>query len=367
MNFLRRLLGMPDISKEKYWTSMSPEPCEVVSETVYQRVYFYTVTAYTAGSRELLYVLDFFSAEEEFKSVISEQESDCCPQNPLCCKEKTEITPETEITPDLADEDISYHPNGFPSDLVYTVQGMGKTTGAVAKLTIYNPTNRPITIAATEFLMKGVENTQNYKCFVPEFTVQPGETIEIDIEGECLNIRKLPLGEGQEGGSVEDWITTTLVGPAPKPGDPLDPAFDPITLTDGPFLTYPGSDIPFTASINLDENLLEAAPLIFEIDRRINRSFEMLWTENQIDIPISRDRAYAEGRQQAKWYVYSILEGEPYVKEELRKNVEKQFEEVTGKPVASLPESAREQIDDGVTDIWTMVTIVGTEAKVTGS
>jgi len=255
--------------------------------------------------------------------------------------------------------------NGFPNDLVYSPRGKGRSMGHIIDLNINNPTNTAILLADNKVIIPGVVGTQVYVSRIPELLINPGETVDIPLQGESLTLWKSPLANGQIGSPVKDWFTTSSPGPFLLPEKALPGGFDSIDNDRKDFqLTYPGTYITLDATIDLQEYLDQAVPLIFAIEDQIDSSYQELWDSDQITIPIPPDRAFKEGRQQVKWHVYSVLEGKPYKRRELEGRLYAQLEAQLKRPLHELPISTQQRLNNAVEEIWKMILLVSKDAKV---
>ena len=132
------------------------------------------------------------------------------------------------------------------------------------------------------------------------------------------------------------------------------------------YATFPGTDIPYPEKVDFKGDLKSIAPIIFEMDKRIDESFEKALNEGALDhLPLPKEQLKAELPQQVKWMVYANLsEDVSYQEEDLLNNTLNQFERHSGNSVNDIPEGTMTELKKGVSNIWSSMSYIGTEAKV---
>jgi hypothetical protein len=133
-------------------------------------------------------------------------------------------------------------------------------------------------------------------------------------------------------------------------------------------ITYPGTDVPFTYTLDITEHPEEAAPLLFDAVSRIHSNYVAL-RENPIPLFITpfssvREREESSVVQQTLWIYTAALEGDPYTIEDFEDKMVDQLETSTGQDFMEMDERVQDQLTAGVEQFWDAFTLVGTQAKV---
>jgi hypothetical protein len=251
------------------------------------------------------------------------------------------------------------------------VEGTGRTTGHVLTISVKNPTEKTVVIPPKTVLIPPTGTFQSMIASLEE-TVVPGQSeMEIPVYGSCLDIRARPVQIGNYYTPIQNWLDTDQLGEAPTPNDELSPVwverYPGMEYGDGsnPVLAYPGTDIPFPYTIDFNRHFTEAAPLLLEISNRIQNTFTEMWTTGQIETPLPPDQARIELPQQVLWYTNSLLEGQPYTREDLNDRMVQQIENRLGKPITTLPQEVQDNFRAGVDQIWEVIEVVAQKAEVT--
>jgi hypothetical protein len=250
-----------------------------------------------------------------------------------------------------------------------TASGTGKTTGHIATLVVSNPGKTPLTFTLGPYLIPSTKKFQGYAVpGVSEITIPPKESITVPITGFCTNPYLPPAGEDEQLPDYDTWVNPDKLPPI-VPGTPLrrKDGFMPLPFSDETGgTTYPGTDIPFPYTIDIDEHPEAAARLVIDIVRAIETTYTDLYEAGSIQTPFSGDPQREEDaiEQQIIWHVLGIITGRPYDRDDFHDNIIHQFESNTQKPISEAPPAVREELENGVDDFWHAITLVGTEAKV---
>jgi hypothetical protein len=265
-----------------------------------------------------------------------------------------------------------FYPNSFPKALEYTLVGTGKTTGVIMNMVVSNSTDQSLTLPDLKIIFPRVNDNQSYIGHFPEdittetLTIESGEIDTIAIIGECLDLRKYPLPDGGLGPEVSTLITPTSTGTLPGPGDPLPDGFTSIDPEDNDLIIVnPSTGDPFLYKVDFGKAIEPVSSLIFEIDYKLENTFEDLFDEGAFEeLPLPDSRIITEFPQLCKWYTYAILQGEPYTIEEFSERLDSQLITQTGIQIEELPEETQTDWKQGKKSIFEMVTFVGKESKV---
>lgn len=276
---------------------------------------------------------------------------------------------------------IGFVAAGQDQKLKVKVSGTGRTTGHVVMYFIENTGNQIEKGTIGPFLIPGNDTYQGY--VIPgthNYEVASGDSVSLFLDGFCTSIHKPPFPDGAPMTPVSKWVSPESGLPIPAPGVtiPENSGFTLLTADAHPgiedvpgvppgqilYLSYPDTSLPFPYSIDIDAYPEEAAPLVFDIVEQISVTFDSLWEAGAISTPIPPSRAKTELTQQSVWLALSILENQPYTREDLNNRVVEQYETNTGQPLTTAPPAVQEELNSGVEQIWNTITFIGLEAKV---
>ncbi len=266
------------------------------------------------------------------------------------------------------------------SNLKIKVYGTGNTTGHIANMKIVNNTKNPVPFTMDNYYIPSDGKHQGYIIPMnedPDLMINPGETT-IPLNGFCTDIRKPPVGDGDDFLPFTEWIPQKQLKPAPKPGDFIDesvfkpkeevPAPDALNPAEANAieLTYPGTKIKFPYKIDIDKHPKDAAPLLFEAINRITETFDSLTLINEINTPFSNNPKKEKESviQQSFWIYTSVLTGDPYEKRDFELKMKEQFKNATGNDIERADTVVKNQFNDGINRFWDTFELVGEEAKV---
>lgn len=235
--------------------------------------------------------------------------------------------------------------NSGLSNCTITVTGTGKTTGDIVAMTIYNPTSADVYDNLGPCYIPSDGGYQPY--IIPTIkpvTVPAGQTIRITLKGFCADISKPAVPEHFNLKPLIEWVKIE-----PKPTG--------------------NNSAPFSTAPNPDTNPAEAAPKLLEAIREISLQYDKLKDEGKIITPFSGnpEKEREAVIQQTFWIYTSNLRQKPYVKEDLKYQTYKQFEEKSNINPVTLPKEQKEKMDKGIDDFWSTFNAVGTAAKVLNS
>lgn len=206
--------------------------------------------------------------------------------------------------------------------LQITATGTGRTTGHIANLSLYNPTNQTLTAEIGPcFIPSGGQYQPYIVPSVTTTTVPPGTTANIPVNGYCTDIFTAPVPAGAAMPTFSSWATP--------------------------------------------EQNATAATLLDAI-RHISTAFDNLKNKGTISTPFSGnpEKERESVIQQTFWIHTSELNGKEYKKESFKTNTIKQFETATGLDFEKTDEKTQANVNAGVEQFWSVFEAVGTEAKV---
>lgn len=250
--------------------------------------------------------------------------------------------------------------------------GTGETTNHIANLTITSPADHPetLTISFGPLLIPSEGTHQAY--IVPEAseaTIAPGQTLTVPVYGYCADIFRPPVPDGDPMPPPADWIGIELIDLGDWKPDPAAGwvAIDEVHRTDlDDVVLIPGTDEPLGHTIDLDNHLAEAGPILLAAVNEIAAAYHELEAEGAIQTPLAgRPEAEKEAVMQHTFWVFTAaLTGSAYKLEDFRDNTIEQFEEATGTAFEDAPGETQDQIESGVQDFWNTFSAVGAQAKV---
>ena len=266
------------------------------------------------------------------------------------------------------------------SNLKIKVYGTGNTTGHIANMKIVNNTKNPVPFTMDNYYIPSDGKHQGYIIPMnedPDLMINPGETT-IPLNGFCTDIRKPPVGDGDDFLPFTEWIPQKQLKPAPKPGDFIDesvfkpkeevPAPDALNPAEANAieLTYPGTKTKFPYKIDIDKHPKDAAPLLFEAINRITEAFDSLILIDEINTPFSNNPKKEKESviQQSFWIYTSVLTGDPYEKRDFELKMKEQFKNATGNDIERADTVVKNQFNDGINRFWDTFELVGSNAKV---
>lgn len=248
------------------------------------------------------------------------------------------------------------------TSLQLTAIGTGRTTGNIANITVHNPTDHLIAGNIGPYFIPSDGKYQPY--IVPDkipVHVPPKGHITLPVEGYCADIHRPPVPSGSPMPEVTKWIT---------PGS-LSENWMPTTATGWNKVKHqnifiPGKWTSLDHTINIDRHPEEAAGILLKAIRLIRTTYDDLVDENRINTPFSGnpEKEREAVIQQTFWIFAAELQGEPYTKEDFTTRTYDQFETNTNRPVPTLSEKDKENLETGITTFWETFQAVGAEAKV---
>jgi len=285
-----------------------------------------------------------------------------------------------EPTVDDEDETSMVTPLRPQNDLIITPYGTGNTSGDVIHLKVTNPTPDPISFSIGPAVVPPTGDYQGYT-IIDEVTasIAPGETSIHTVDGLCNDIHSKPVQQGVKAINIDEWISDTEISLPFPPGTslPENSGFEVSKIYEeaekidgypvsGTFPTYMGTSIPFEYSIDIREDVTEAAPFLLTSMERIDAVYDSLYEAGEIETPFSSDptKEALTGKQQSYWMYTSLLAGEPYTVEDFEEKLIEQFEVNSGVDYDDAPEEVKDKLKEGTEDFWDTFTLIGEEAKV---
>ncbi len=268
-----------------------------------------------------------------------------------------------KLKADLMDKEYVSLPKIDDTPLICSAKGTGRTTGHIADLSLYNPTDAPVTAEAGPLFIPSGGQYQPY--IVPNVvtvTVPAHTTANIPVEGFCTDIYSPPVPSGEAMPSSADWVSVSGTLPddwAPLPANGWKPA-------PGSTALIPGTDKPLGHTIDPKKYPAEAAPVLLEALIRIADTYDRLKGEGAVTTPFSGnpEKEREAVIQQTFWIYASSLTGKEYKMSDFSQNTVRQFEAGTGNKLSTAPQATKDEINKGVADFWGTFQAVGAEAKV---
>ncbi|MBK9337741.1 MAG: hypothetical protein IPM98_14725 [Lewinellaceae bacterium] len=260
---------------------------------------------------------------------------------------------------------ISYQPPGGDGALVFTATGMGETTGPIAQVSIYNPTNTPMATVLGPCYITSDEVHQSY--IVPGTTaivVQPNSTANVTLSGYCADIFSPATPKGRAMPPVRNWVH--LSGDASLPADWVPATGRGWTPAPNSMVRIPGTDTPMGHTINANKFPEEAAPVLLEAINRITQAYDSLQSRGAITTPIGANipQERATVAQHTFWMFSAALTGSAYKVDHFAENMEKQYKSATGNDLDKQPDDVQQEIQGGVAALWNTFQMTGAAAKV---
>lgn len=98
-------------------------------------------------------------------------------------------------------------PETWPDDLVFTAKGTGRTTGHIAIITVHNPTNEDVILDFPPLYIPSSGQYQPYVIpFPKQVSVPSGQSVNVPVEGYCVDIHRPPVPDGGGMPPVSTWI-----------------------------------------------------------------------------------------------------------------------------------------------------------------
>lgn len=262
-------------------------------------------------------------------------------------------------------------PAQIPAELVATASGTGRTTGHIADLVLYNPGNIVQALPGGAFYIPSSGMRQPYLVpDLPPVNISPRDSLRMLVEGYCTDIYRPPAPMGESMPRFDTWVR---IGPlaatwAPDPARgwvPADMSLEGLTRS-SILPLRPGTEILLGHTIAGDQFPDEAAPVLLDALTRIRTTVDSLRRAGLISTPYSKDSVREKEMlvQQSFWIFSAGLSGQPYTEDDLRARIHAQYEQNSGISIAGAPPAVRDNIEQGVTELWDAFELVGTGAKV---
>jgi len=294
---------------------------------------------------------------------------------------------------------------------VIKATGTGNTIGNIANITVTNTNDFPVEIQPQTFFIPSDGKYQRYVGRIPKgIIVPPDGTVVIPVDGVCADVHTPPVSSDEDMPPVYTWIpvgnspqTTTVSSNPTGTSDQTNPQGENTTHTDimlipivstppvpefkptdipnimttsgykmenNPdpeiIITWPGTDIPTGGTLDPGINPEVYAPVIVSMLESIEVAAGIVRESGIFPTPFSKDSSREEKAfiQQTFWIASAALTGNEYTKTDFTKITYDQFQQSTGKTVASLPPEQKEQVDSGIADFWNTFQVTGVVAKV---
>jgi len=250
----------------------------------------------------------------------------------------------------------------IPAGISINIKGNGQTTGHIAILIATNHTGHPISFSLEPMAIPSGGKQQSY--IVPSFTsvsVEPGTTLEIPIQGFCINVNRPPAQFGADMSPPSTWIPISLIVPGWRPSTTR--GWEPSPETSA---TIPGTDISIGHTIDIESFIAEAASILLVALENISAAYDEMYEQGIIKTPFASEPEMERESviQQTFWIFSSMLAGFDYNEEDFKENIIVQFEENTGQGFESAPEEIKEGLESGISSFWSTFQAVGERAKV---
>ncbi|MDX1477135.1 MAG: hypothetical protein R3301_05485 [Saprospiraceae bacterium] len=224
------------------------------------------------------------------------------------------------------------------------IRSTGETIGPVAEATARNPYPDTVRLTIGPGLITSDSVHQAY--IIPDpivVYIPPLQSVRFPIEAVCVRDDLPPYPEGDTLTPIDTWI----------------PVF-PEDIPRGPEIYHPSTPLDV---VNRPE---EAAPIIYEITKDIIETIDSL---SLIDgIPKSqlsgdKERERISFKQQVVWNEVAELENRPGRKLAFKENARNQISEGLGRPYSDLPTETQEQVDVSLEEVFSIIVLIGEEAK----
>lgn len=226
-------------------------------------------------------------------------------------------------------------------ELVFNPVGTGNTTGDVAFLTIFNPSDKAVNGTIGPFFIPGDALYQAY--IIPasiKIDIQAFDSVQVSLQGWCADISKPPVPEGKLMPPFHSWISI-------KDDNEI-------------------SNLDSSFYINPVQNPELIAPYYLKAIKEISMAYDSLKLMDSVKTPFNdfADKEREAVIQQTFWIYTSYILGEPYTINDFRERTYSQFEENSNGKVQTLPAQQKETLDKGIADFWVTFEAVGEKAKI---
>ena len=255
--------------------------------------------------------------------------------------------------------------------LEFFARGTGHTTGHIATLDIYNPSQEFIKTEFGPFFIPGTGDYQGYVINQKyALEIEPFGFTSIEVEGYCTNIFDPAVPEGEYLINYKKWISphSSMPIPGPEWQQNKSKGFAPVSApaVDSMVLTFAGTSNAFLYKIGLDEHPNSAANMLIHAINELERSYDELVIKQKIGprsyIRNSKDQRLAIV-QQAFWHYTSLLEGTGYNPEYFKTQFTEQTEQLINKPSSIFTERTKKVIATKTDQLWSVIKLVGSHAK----
>ena len=265
--------------------------------------------------------------------------------------------------------------------------GTGNTTGHIANLNVSNEGKERIHILSQIVYIPSAGQYQPYIATIPETTIQPGNTV-IAVNGYCVDVRTPPVPPGVQLPPLDTWV------PVGNPNGSVPVGFiaavpsktvTPFTTSDISIIkssphykienvdpnamitiNWPGTITPVGGVFESDMETTFLAKVFAKVLEETEKAVKVIQGQTKYVTPFSANPEKEKESiiQQVIWIYSSALKGKEYKKEKFADNVYKEFEDLDGKTVASLPAEQKKEIDKGIDQFWNVFKATGVQAKV---
>ncbi len=264
---------------------------------------------------------------------------------------------------DLMDNHYVSLPRLTDTPLICSATGTGRTTGHIANLSLYNPTDATVSVEIGPVFIPSGGDFQPY--IVPgagTVSVPPHSTANVPLDGYCADIFTAPVPSGAGMPPVKNWIPvgeSLPSGWAPSPTE----GWKPVT---GSSALIPGTTQPLGHTIDPVRHPTAAAEVLTAAFVQIAGAYDAMKENGAITTPFSGnpEKEREAVIQQTFWIYAAELTGKAYKMQDFSSNTVKQFEASTGQKFQAAPPATRDNVEQGVTEFWNTFEAVGVEAKV---
>jgi hypothetical protein len=236
----------------------------------------------------------------------------------------------------------------------YILLATGRTTMHVGNIICTNTTDETVLFTLEPGLL--ISTTDKQPLVIPypiTVSIPPNSEITYPItNGICVDITK----PAPTKGTPLTYLGPDDFGPPTTPLTDFSsiPGFQPREdLTSTELVPkVPGYEFPLSYTVDLEENLPAAAPILVEAAQILDSVYQEMKEEGAIDTPLPDEAEDESVLQQTFWCFSSALTGNDYKKVDLEENLEKEFEENNGMPLDAAPEEVQESFRTGVDQLW---------------
>ncbi len=252
-----------------------------------------------------------------------------------------------------------------PNKLEVLVQPTGGSSGHIGDIRIYNPTNQTAMVVIGPYIIPSQNEWQGYvlpyECIRP---VAPQETFTYKIEGYCMNAEKAPVLSDASFPPLQEWLSEEDFDKRwlRELSQNRKPSFLYNSKNDGDIiLKSPFTDTFFPYSLDMDNNLRQAAPILLKTLQSIVAVYDDGRVQTVTPVAKSQNKEKSAIVQHTFWKYTTALNGDDY-SFTIFENMLKQQETV--KTWYKQNKGKRDDFNQDIEGWWTLFDKVGERANV---